>query len=199
MRVVLRVVLIMMMAAMSCATETTDVAKRIDALMSRYLELGQFNGSVLVAQGGEMVLEKGYGMANFEWEVPNTPDAKFRLGSITKQFTSMVVMQLVEEGNLALDDTLSEMLPWYRDDTGSQVTLHQLLNHTSGIPSYTGLPGFFAEHSRDPLPLKELVNEFCSGDLEFEPRSEFRYNNSGYVILGAVIEEATGEPYEQVL
>jgi CubicO group peptidase (beta-lactamase class C family) len=181
------------------AVAVADQAADIDALVGRYAALEQFNGSVLVADGGRVIFKKGYGMANFEWQIPNTPDTRFRLGSITKQFTSMLVMQLVEEGKLSLDAKLATVLPWYRQDTGSRVTIHELLNHTSGIPSYTSLPGFFREHGRETMPLKELVTKYCSNDLEFEPGTKFRYDNAGYVILGAVIEEITGERYEDVL
>jgi CubicO group peptidase (beta-lactamase class C family) len=175
-----------------------DLHQRIDSLIRSYVEQQQFNGSALVASGGETVLSDGYGMADLEWEIPCTPDTRFRLGSITKQMTSMVIMQLIEEGRLSVETTLAEALPWYRQDTGSQVTIHQLLNHTSGIPSYT-TGEFFREHSRTRLALRELVTRHCSGDLAFEPGSAYRYNNSGYVILGAVIEEITGKPYAEVL
>lgn len=175
------------------------VAGKIDGLVQKFVELGQFNGSVLVAQGDGVIFKKGYGMANFEWSLPNAPDTRFRLGSITKQFTSMLIMQLVEQGKLSLDDKLVERIPYYRRETGGKVTIHHLLNHTSGIPSYTGIPDFFRDHSRQALPLRELVTKYCSGDLEFEPGSKFAYNNSGYVILGAVIEQVTGKTYEQVL
>jgi CubicO group peptidase (beta-lactamase class C family) len=191
--------LLVVLALVGPIAAAGDAATRIDSLMSRYQELRQFNGSVLVAAGGEVVFEKGYGLANMEWEVPNTPATKFRLGSITKQFTAMLILQLVDEGKLSLDDTLVDALPYYREDTGSRVTLHQLLNHTSGIPSYTGLPGFITEVSRDPYGVQEFVERFCSGDLEFEPGAEFRYNNSGYFLLGAILEQATGKPYAELL
>jgi CubicO group peptidase (beta-lactamase class C family) len=190
------VVLLLVCAAPSFADQKTDV---IDALLARYHELGAFNGTVLVAEGGSVIYKKGFGMADFEWQIPNTPDTKFRLGSITKQFTSALILQLVEEGKLTLETTLAAALPYYRTDTGARVTIHQLLNHTSGIPSYTSLPTFRSDVSRDPYGVKEFVEKYCSGDLEFEPGSTFRYNNSGYFILGAIIEQVTGQPYDAVL
>src|SRR3989440_12658718 len=101
-----------------------------------------------------------------EGQIANRPDTKFRLGSITKQFTSMVVMQLVGEGKIKLDEKITTYLPDYRKDTGDKVTLRHLLTHTSGIPSYTGVPGFFQQKSRDPHTVDEFVKNFCSGDLE---------------------------------
>ncbi|MFH1194788.1 MAG: serine hydrolase [bacterium] len=176
-----------------------DKAKRIDELMSKYYDFHAFNGTVLVADNGEVIYKKGFGFANAEWDIPNSPDTKFRLGSITKQFTSMLIMQLVEKGKLKLDDKLSDYLPYYRKDIGEKVTIHQLLTHTSGIPSYTDQPGFFENDSRDPYEPKEFIEKFCSGDLVFEPGSKIAYNNSGYFILGAIIEEVTKMTYEQAL
>lgn len=176
-----------------------SVADEIDAFVSRYHELHQFNGSVLVAQNGEVVYEKGFGYANMEWSIPNSPDTKFRIGSVTKQFTAVMILKLVEAGEVSLDGKITDYLPDYPAEIGDQVTIHHLLTHTSGIPSYTGLPGFMAENSRDPYTPEELVAVFASLDLEFEPGSDWRYNNSGYFLLGRIIEEVTGTPYDQVL
>jgi CubicO group peptidase (beta-lactamase class C family) len=171
----------------------------IDRLLGAYHALGQLNGSVLVAQEGRVVLARGYGLANMEWGIPNAPDTKFRLGSITKQFTSMLIMQLVAEEKLATSTTVAEVLPYYRKDAGGGVTIHHLLSHTSGIPSYTSSPEFRSKVARNPFGTKEFVTSYCSGELEFAPGSKYRYSNSGYYILGAIIEQVTGKPYEQVL
>jgi CubicO group peptidase (beta-lactamase class C family) len=173
--------------------------QEIDRLVTKYHQLRQFNGSVLVADEKGVILKKGYGSANFEWQVPNTPDTKFRIGSITKQFTSMIIMQLVAEGKLKLEDKLTTHLPDYREDTGDRITISQLLNHTSGIPSYTSLPAFFQNESRNPYKVSDFVKKFCSGDLEFEPGTQWAYNNSGYFLLGAIIEKLTGQTYAQAL
>src|SRR5262249_18862101 len=105
-------------AVMPSLALAQDKATNIDALMSRYHARGQFNGTVLVAEKGNVILKKGYGMADIEWDIPNAPDTKFRLGSITKQFTSMLIMQLVQEGKIKLDGKLSDYLPYYRKDIG---------------------------------------------------------------------------------
>jgi len=176
-----------------------DKAAKIDELMKVYQGYKQFNGSVLVAENGKVIFKKGYGMANMEWNIPVETDTKFRLGSITKQFTSMLILQLVQEGKIKLDGKLTDYLPDYRKETGDRVTIHQLLNHTSGIPSYTGLPNFFQDVSRNPYSVTDFVKKYASGNLEFEPGSKFSYNNSGYFLLGAIVERITGKPYEQVL
>ena len=176
-----------------------DKASKIDELMQLYHDYGQFNGTVLVAEAGKVIFKNGYGYANMEWRIPNEPNTKCRIGSITKQFTSMLIMQLVEQGKIKLNDKITNYLPEYREDTGDRVTIHQLLIHTSGIPSYTNLPGFFEDISRDPYTVDEFIEKYCSGDLEFEPGSQFAYNNSGYFLLGAIIEKVTGKTYEAFL
>ncbi|PYQ28096.1 MAG: serine hydrolase [Acidobacteria bacterium] len=170
-------------------------AEKIDALLTAYNQQRFFNGSALVAESGKVILRKGYGLANMEWQIPNTPDTKFRLGSITKQFTSMVIMQLVGEGKIKLDEKITTYLPGYRKDTGDKVTVRHLLTHTSGIPSYTSQPGFFANVSRNPFTVDAFVKQYTSGDLEFEPGTKWSYDNSGYFLLGAIIEKVTGKSY----
>lgn len=173
-------------------------AVKIDGLLKTYQECGQLNGSVLVAEKGKVILRKGYGMANMEWEIPNQPNTKFRIGSVTKQFTAALILQLVEAGKIQLDAPMTKYLPDYRKDTGDKISVHQLLNHTSGIPSYT-TRNFFKNESRDSYSVDDFVKKFASGDLEFEPGSNFRYNNSAYYLLGAIIEKVTGKPYAKVL
>ena len=199
-RVFVRAVMLMTMLVPTGVANATDgIAARIDELMTSYEELGMLNGTALVATNGDVSFSRGYGLANMEWDIPNGPDTKFRLGSITKQFTSMIIMQLVEEDRLSLDATVADLLPFFRSDIGSQISVHHLLTHTSGLPNYTALPGFMADASRNSYGVEEFVTAYCSGDLEFEPGSKFRYSNSGYFVLGAIIEEVTGESYERQL
>ncbi|MCK4226091.1 serine hydrolase [candidate division WOR-3 bacterium] len=197
-----RVVLIFTVLCLFAVTNpifAQDKAEKIDELMKIYYDYGQFNGTVLVAENGKVIYEKGFGLANMEWNIPNEPDTKFRLGSITKQFTAMLIMQLVEEKKIKLDKKITDYLVDYRKDTGDRITIHHLLTHTSGIPNYTNIPGFWQDSVRIHYPVDYVVKNFCSGDLEFEPGSTFNYSNSGYYILGYIIEKVTGKPYEQVL
>lgn len=174
-------------------------AAKIDEVVTAFHDAGQFNGSVLVAEAGEVIYENGFGWANIEWEVPNTPDTKHRIGSVTKHFTSAIILQLVEEGEIELDAPIATYLPGYPAEQGSKVTVHHLLNHTSGIPSYTGLPDFIQEQGRDPFTPDELIEVFWDMPLEFEPGTAWAYNNSGYFILGRIIENVTGDEYDDVL
>lgn len=128
--------------ALSRVALAQEKAAKIDELISVYHDYGQFNGSALVAEGGKVIYKKGFGLANMEWSLPNHLDTKFRVGSITKQFTVMLILQLVDQGKLKLEGKITDYLPDYPKKTGDRVTIHHLLNHTSGIPSYTGLTGF---------------------------------------------------------
>lgn len=176
-------------------TKTTQ----LDELLNKYTEYGQFNGSVLVADHGKVIYKKGFGLANREWDIPNAPDTKHRLGSITKQFTAMLIMQLVAEGKLDLQATISKYLPDYSKVNGEKITIHQLLNHTSGTPNYTSFPNFFKELSRNPYTPTEMVRMYADSILDFTPGERFSYSNSGYITLGAIIEKVTGKSYEEVL
>lgn len=172
--------------------------KEIQKLVSHYANEGLFNGSILVARKGKVIYKQGTGYANMEWKTLNTTDTKFRLGSISKQFTSMLVMQLVNEGRLMLDGKITDYLPHYRKETGDKITIHHLLTHSSGIPNYTEDRKFW-HHEKQSYTVSDFIRIYCSGDLEFDPGSRFAYSNSGYFILGAIIEVIAGKPYHVVL
>ncbi len=173
-------------------------ASQIDALVSKYGEYNQFNGSILVAQHGKVLFSKGFGMANMEWSIENQTDTKFRLASVSKQFTAMLIVQLVAEGKLALHEPISKYLPDYPKKNGDQITLHHLLTHTSGIPNYTNFPNY-----REIMPKRmspeALVANFADSALEFVPGEKFSYSNSGYTLLGYIIEKTSGKSYEEML
>jgi len=174
-------------------------SEQIDALLARYQALGLFNGAALVADNGQVVLKKGYGLANMEWGIPNAPDTKFRLGSISKQFTATLVMQLVDAGRIELSAPVRRYLPDYPAPAGDTVTIHHLLNHTSGIVGYTELPTFGAT-ARTPYTPGTFVDDmFARLELLFEPGTRFSYSNSGYFLLGVILERVTGQPYETLL
>jgi CubicO group peptidase (beta-lactamase class C family) len=173
-------------------------AEKIENLLNQYYNYKVFNGSALVSEGGTVIFKKGFGMANMEWNIPNTPDTKFRIGSMTKQFTAMLIMQLVEEGKLKLHVPLTTYIPNYPMDKGDKITIHNLLTHTSGIPNYTDLPSF-PNIIRNPITPLELIKTFWDLPLEFEPGTKFHYSNSGYIVLGYIIEKVTGKSYEDVL
>lgn len=173
--------------------------EKIDRLIELYAANHLFNGSVLVAENDKVIFKKGYGSANMEWKIPNAVDTKFRIGSVTKQFTATLILLLEQEGKINLQEKISKYLPWYRKDSGDKITIEHLLKHTSGIPNYTvraDVMNDIAIHDYSP---KEIAEKFCSGDPEFEPGTKFKYNNSAYFLLGVIVEEITKKPYAENL
>ena len=170
---------------------------RVEELMQGHVTVNDFTGAVLLASGGKPLVAKGYGYANREWQIPNAPDTKFRIGSVTKQFTSMLIMQLREAGKLQLDDSVCVFVAPC-PDVWKPVTVHHLLAHTSGIPSYTSLPKW-RETMMLPRTVEQLIELVRELPLEWTPGEKWGYNNSGYVLLGAIIERTTGKKYEVAL
>ena len=176
-----------------------DKVAQIDEVVTAAYENNFFIGSVLVAEHGKVIYSKGFGDANHEWEIPNAPDTKHRIASMNKQFTSMLVLQLVEEGRMSLEATVRDYLPEYPAEPGGALTIHQLLSHTSGMPHYAGLPGLFPNRSRHTYTPKEYMRLFWELDLLFEPGSQYSYSSFGYFLLGVILEEVTGETYANLL
>ena len=197
-------VLFCLFLPLPCAAQQIDTGVPPDSLIDRIMQThyaaGDFNGTVLVARSGNVLYQHAFGLANREWNVPNDLETKFEIGSMTKQFTALLVLQLVNEGKLRLDGHPSDYLPYYRKDTGSRITLSELLSHTSGVPNFISLPGFLeGTASRTHYEVKDFVQKYCSGYLEFEPGTKFHYSNSGYFILGAILEAVSGKSYEELL
>ncbi len=172
-----------------------DNVARMDEVVRSYVNAKQFMGSVLVARDGKVILSKGYGSANLEWGVPNSPSAKFRLGSITKQFTAACILLLEERGKLKVEDPVKKYMP-DAPAAWDKITIFNLLTHTSGIPSFTGFPDY---HSMEAIPAtpEQLVARFRDKPLEFQPGEKWNYSNSGYVLLGYLIEKISGQSYSQ--
>lgn len=158
----------------------------------------QFSGYLHLQSGDQVLYSKGFGLADRKASKPHRASTSFRTGSVTKQFTAAAIMLLVQDGKLELTDTIRTHLPDYPAPAGDRVTVHQLLNHTSGIPSYTSSEAFL-ERRDERHSVAELMALFQDAALEFEPGTEWRYNNSGYVILGAIIEKLSGQSYGEFL
>ena len=172
----------------------------IDQIMQARSAAGDFNGAALVARQGHILYERAFGLANLEWQIPNDLQTKFEIGSMTKQFTALLILQFVNDGRVHLDGHISDYLPYYRSEIGNRVTVTELLSHTSGIPNFLSTPGFLeGPASRASYTVRDFVEKYCSGDLDFEPGTKFEYSNSGYFLLGAILEQVSGESYEQLL
>jgi CubicO group peptidase (beta-lactamase class C family) len=183
---------------LSCQRRSQLLESRIDDLINDYVVNQQFMGTVLVADQGKVVFVKGYGLANVEQNIPNTPKTKFRIGSITKQFTAMLVTQLVEKGKLKLDNTISDFVPDFPQDIGKRITVEMLLNHTSGLPFPEGIEKYYYASRKEDY-LQEFLKQLSEEGLRFEPGKGYGYSNAGYFILGLIIERVTGKSYEAVL
>lgn len=150
--------------------------------------------AVLVAQKGRIIYHKAFGMANLELGVPLRPDHVFRIGSVSKQFTAAAILQLMEQGKLSLDDDLTRFIPDY-PTMGKKITVEHLLTHTSGIKSYTEMKEWTPEVHRKDFTPAALVDFFKNQPMDFEPGTQYQYNNSGYILLGYIIEKVSGESY----
>lgn len=174
----------------------SNIAEQINSYLEPLAQDRKFCGAVLASKNGEILLSHGYGQANLEFKVNNTPKTKFRIGSITKTFTAVSILQLVQTGLLNLDDPISRYYPNQKD--GDQITIRHLLNHTSGIPNYTDDPRML-EWSVQPSPPDKLIERFSQNELEFVPGDKYLYSNSGYVLLGSLLEQISGQSYELYL
>ena len=184
-----------LLMAGSCLAQNID--SRMDQIVQSYVVDKQFMGSVLVARGDQVLFSKGYGSANLEWQVPDTPSTKFRLGSITKQFTAASILLLEERGKLKVNDPVKKYLP-DAPAAWDKITIFHVLTHTAGIPSFTSFPDYRSWEASPTTPEK-LVARFRDKPLEFEPGEKWNYSNSGYVLLGYLIERISGQSYEKFL
>jgi len=181
----------------SAAPAAQQIVAKVDEYMNAAARAKYFNGSVLVARNGQPLISKGYGMANLELRVPNKPQTAFRIGSITKQFTATAIMMLQERRKLNVKEPICKYLE--NCPAGWQnVTIHHLLTHTSGIPSYTSLPDF-GKISTQHFTFADFVDVFRDKPLEFTPGDKFVYNNSGYYLLGLIVEQVSGASYSEFL
>jgi D-alanyl-D-alanine carboxypeptidase len=165
----------------------------VDSMLTALYPVTEPGTAVLVARDGQVLMRKAYGSANVELGVPLRPEHVFRLGSITKQFTAVAVLMLVDEGKVSLDDEITRWFPGYPTH-GHRITVEHLLTHTSGILNYTGVPAYLAGMRRDLTP-DELIATFRDQPMDFAPGERWSYNNSGYALLGAIIEKVSGMSY----
>ncbi|HTO72269.1 MAG TPA: serine hydrolase domain-containing protein [Gemmatimonadales bacterium] len=179
--------------------DSARLAKRLDSTVASFVSSDDFSGVVLVADHGRVIYRTAVGYANREWRVPMTADAVFRIGSTSKQFTAALIMTLVEEGKLRLDGHISDYLPEYPRPNGDRVTIRQLLSHTSGIPEYVTRDDFFEKVAPAPSTPDELMDRFSRLPFEFEPGSRWSYSDANYVVLGAILEQASGQSYADLL
>lgn len=186
-------------AAKKMPFRSTHKGQKITALLQHYHLIDQFDGTWLIAENDKTIYKGAVGWADRTWNIPNKVDTKFGLASNVKQFVGALIMQLVEQGEIRLEGKITDYLPEYPQESGDRITIHHLLTHTSGIPNYTLFEGQWAIHYFNYFSPAEYVKRFSEKALEFAPGSRFNYNNSGYYILGMIIERLTGKSFEQAL
>lgn len=183
----------------------SDASTQADAFVARYATEHSYSGAILVQKDGRIAYAGNFGLANRSFGIRNGATTRYRIASITKLFTSVLILQLHDQGRLALDKTISRYLPDYSGDGGDKVSIHQLLNHTSGLPNFDtvtdadtaihkGLPAY-----QTPRTSAQLLKDFCSGNLVRAPGTVFEYNNADYIVLGQIIERLYGASYDAVL
>ena len=172
---------------------------QVDRVAQRVYREGRLEGVVLLAQNGKTLYRKAFGLAERSWGQPHRPETTFRICSVTKQFTAVLVLQEVERGRLALDSPVKRYLPTFRSDAGAEITLRQLLTHSSGLPNTDALAGFYDDPKTATLSALALVQRSLRGALEFAPGEKFSYNNGDYLVLEAVLEAVTKKPFAELL
>ncbi len=173
-----------------------DLGKKVGSYAQTYVDTGDFSGCILITRQGDTLYQECFGKADFSFSIPNTPETKFKIGSVSKQFTAVAILRLEEEGKLSLQDPVSRFYPVYPH--ASKFTLEQLLTHTSGVSDIYNIPDFNTLSCQN-TSISEVVQLVLNMDLNFEPGSQYQYSNGGYAVLAGIIEMASGMSYEKYL
>ena len=189
--------LILVFAISANLTQAQDLKQQIDAYVNSQFSTASPGVSLLIAKNGRIIYQNAFGMANLELGVKAKSNNVFEIGSITKQFTAIAILMLEEQHKLKVTDDITKYIPDYPTQ-GKTITIHNLLNHTSGIKSYTNMPSFMSSARTDLSPV-ELIDVFKNEPMEFDPGTQFNYNNSGYILLGHIIEVVSGMSYADFL
>ena len=174
-----------------------ELISGIDGMLSDLARQSLFTGSVLIAQHGKVLLSQGYGLANRQQNIPNTPQTRFRLGSVTKQFTAMAILILENQGKLNVKDPICSYVP-NCPSTWETITIKHLLTHTSGIPDFLSFADYPGSRATPTTPVQTIAR-FKAKPLDFQPGEKFSYSNSNYIVLGYIIEQVSGQTYEAFL
>ncbi|HEY0068074.1 MAG TPA: serine hydrolase [Flavisolibacter sp.] len=184
-------------AQVKSAVQISADTKELDSILAHFSKADLFQGVVLVATDDKVLLNKGYGWADAATQKPNDPSLLYQIGSVTKQFTAAAILKLQEEGKLSVNDTISKYFPKLKE--GRRITIRHMLTHTSGLFNYTNDTTFWMHEAAMPSSHEKMMSRFADKPLDFEPGTRFSYSNSGYVLLGYIIEQVSGKPYEQYI
>jgi CubicO group peptidase (beta-lactamase class C family) len=172
---------------------------KLSKIMQTYHNYNMFDGAVLVAENGNVIYKEAFGLANREWNIANTTDTKFMIGSVSKPLTVMLMLLQVQKGLVSLDKTVEDYLPEFKNKPAAKVTIRQLLGHKSGMPNYDVIKDFFPRISRQNFTRDDYVKIYMDAALAFEPDSSWLYSSWGYFTLGYIMERVTGKSYSQLM
>ncbi|MBC7934586.1 MAG: class A beta-lactamase-related serine hydrolase [Rhizobacter sp.] len=193
---------LIVVTVISCCTlkiHAQDKQKQLEQIMKTYHDFNMFDGSVLVSQNGKVIYKGAFGMANREWNISNTTDTKFMIGSVSKPITAILMLIQVQKGLISLDKTISDYIPSFSKKNGSRITIRQLLSHSSGLPNYDIIKDFFPIISRQNFSREDYIKLYMDSALVFEPGSSYYYSSWGYFTLGYIMEKVTGKTYSQLM
>jgi len=173
------------------------ISNELEQAVITFVRQEKFTGTILVARKGHILIHKAYGLKNAATGEPNTINVIYQTGSFARKVKAVVILKLQEQGKLSVTDKISQYIPGYPN--GDKITIHHLLSHTSGIYNYTDNKAFMASDQSQPVTLDSMIRLFKDQPLNFEPGTRFSYSNSGYTLLGAIIEKVTGQSYQSVL
>lgn len=176
-----------------------DQRAKLESVMQDYHKFNMFDGAVLVAEEGKVIYNGAFGMANREWNIPNTTDTRFMIGSVSKPLSAMLMLIQAKKGLVDLNKTISDYLPEFSGKPAGKVTIKQLLSHTSGIPNYDIMKDFFPRVSRQEFKREDYVKLYADSALIFEPGSKYYYSSWGYFTVGYIMERVTGKSYAQLM
>lgn len=189
----------LLLLLLNTRNEAQDKKAALEAVMKSYHRYNMFDGAVLVAEQGKIVYKDAFGLANREWNIPNTTDTKFMIGSVSKPLTALLVLIQAQKGLIDPDKTLADYLPELFKKNGSRITIKQLLSHTSGMPNYDIIPDFFPRISRQQFAREDYVRIYNDSALLFTPGTQYFYSSWGYFTLGYLMEKVTGKSYAQLM
>jgi CubicO group peptidase (beta-lactamase class C family) len=190
------VVAAMLMVQLCTAQRKRD---KLDEIMKTYHRFNMFDGSVLVAENGKVIYKNAFGLANREWNIPNTTDTKFMIGSVSKPLTAILTLIMAQKGLIDINKTIADYIPEFSKKNASSITIKQLMMHTSGMPNYEIMPDFFPQVSRKYFSREQYIKLYMDSALLFEPGTNYSYSSWGYYTLGYILEKVSGKSYSALM
>lgn len=175
------------------------IIEKVNNYLEEYLALENFSGSILISRDSNIIVEKSIGMANYEFLIPNSYKTKYRIASLSKAFTAVLILQQVEKGKIKLEGKIRDYISYYPSKYGNEITIHQLLTHTSGIIHYEGIKNYYSKYGQEQFYSKEYLKLFWNQPLLFKPGTSYQYSSFGYFVLGVILQNVTGKSYAKLL